>query len=504
MERELSAFKTQLLLLVVLLFQVGWAQLPPPPPDAPAPVKGEEKPFDPEETKEADLYPEFQLVQPGAEPAESLNIVEAINLAWEQQHDVVEAKGRLRQTQGNVATRRAAIMPNVGVESQYSHVTVNSASGGGGGGSVIVGNTLVGGGGGSNTTDRINSRIGVNQLLFDFGRTRNLILQADLESQSAAADVLAAQNDVALSIKEGLYGLIRAKRLVRVREDDLANRQQQLRLARALYDAGEMAPGDVVRAQSAVTNSVVSLNSARLDAENARQELLQRTGLSPLSSLKFVNSSEPEIELRDVTSLLAKARDNRPDLLSAQRALKSREAGLAAAYALNKPELSTFTGITFQGDLNGQQVPTLTAQLSLSFDIYDGGARAGAVTSAEGLLEASQAQLQRTQLEVERLVGSVLAQLVTAERNVEAARAGVASAREGVRIAQGRYSVALGSLTDVLDAQTAFVQAQVNLTNSWAEVNFARARVRHALATPLEEGFNWVPLESEMLTPASP
>ena len=92
-------------------------------------------------------------------------------------------------------------------------------------------------------------------------------------------------------------------------------------------------------------------------------------------------------------------------------------------------------------------------------------------------------------MEVQRLITQVLAQLLTAEHNVEAARAGVASAREGVRIAEGRYRVALGSLTDVLDAQRASVQAQTDLVNSINALNLARARARHALAAPLEENF---------------
>lgn len=484
-----------LILSFILAATVGAAaQLPPPPDFAPEPTESEEAPFDPEQTKEAILKPEFNLTLPDkrSEVQGPINVVQAIEHAWTNQPDVLEALGRLRQAEGNEVGERSALLPNVEVSSVFTRTST-----GRGGGSVVVGNQLVGGGG-SNTNDRLQSRIGWNQLLFDFGRTRNLVLQADLLRQSAAADVLNTQNDVALQVKLGMYGLIRAHRLVRVRENDLNNRRKQLELARALYDAGELAAGDVVRAQSAVTSSVVALNSGRLDFENTRQDLLEQIGLSPLSPVDFVYSSESEFDSRNVAELLDQATKARPDLLSARRDLEASRAALGAAYALNKPELSAFTGLTMQGDINGPQVPTFTAQLALRFDLYDGGARAGAVTVAEGQLEASQAQLKRTELAVERLVGGVLAQLLTAERNVEAARAGVESAREGVRIAEGRYRVALGTLTDVLDAQTAYVQAEISLTNAWAEVNYARARLRHALAAPLDEGFQWEPLRSAM------
>lgn len=56
----------------------------------------------------------------------------------------------------------------------------------------------------------------------------------------------------------------------------------------------------------------------------------------------------------------------------------------------------------------------------------------------------------------------MLAQLITAERNVEAAQRAVDSAREGVRIAVGRYQAAL---------------------------DLARSRLRHSVAEPFGEGY---------------
>ena len=479
------------LILLLTLFATPSAQeLPPPPPETPAAVPGEPLPFDPSRTHEATPMQPLELQIPGLNQSlTNLTLYEAILLSWNNRPDVLQAQGELRQREGSVVSERSALLPNINVRSNYSHITTNS--GGGGGGSVVVGDQVIASGGGSssNTSDRLSHRIGFTQVLNDWGRSRNLIKQADLFRQAAAATLLSTKNDVALDVKEQYYALTQRTGLVFVAEDDLANRQQQLDLARALYQAGEMAPGDVVRAQSAVTASVVSLNQALLDRETARQDLVLSLGLSPLVNVDVDGFREPDLPNKGLEYLLEQAVSHRPDLLAAQREVEARQAGLGAAYALNRPELSTFTGITYQGALDGVQFPTLTAQLSLAFDLYDGGARAGAVTSAEGALLVSQANLRRTELEVQRLITQVLAQLLTAEHNVEAARAGVASAREGVRIAEGRYRVALGSLTDVLDAQRASVQAQTDLVNSINALNLARARARHALAAPLEENF---------------
>ena len=317
-------------------------ELPPPPPDKPTAVPGEAPPFDPNRIHEAQPMPPLHITLPGVDPsASSLNLFDAILLSWENQPDVLQALGELRVREGAVVSERSALLPTIDLRSSYSHITTNTAGGGGGGGTVVVGDQVVGGGNGggsSSTTDRLSNRIGYNQVLMDWGRSRNLIKQADLLRQASAAALLSTKNDVALDVKESYYAFTQALGLELVAADDLANRQQQLALAKALYDAGEMAAGDVVRAQSAVTASVVSLNEARLRVETARQTLLLSLGLSPLVELEVESFQEPPLPDTELGYLLSKALEQRPDLLAAQRQVEARKAGVGAAYARGRPE----------------------------------------------------------------------------------------------------------------------------------------------------------------------
>lgn len=493
-------------LLLTLLWLMGTAlaqvpmdetAVPPPPPLVPQSIPGEPAPFNPSQTREARPEPPLNLQWPGLEaPAVRLDLPAAVQLALRLQPDLMTARGSLRRAEGAVVQERSALLPRINLQSTFNH----SSSPGDSNDGLDSASLVTAGSGGAvvsssgRTTDRLSSSLGLSQLLFDFGRTRTLVRQADLNRQAAAAAVLQAENDLALEVKERFYTVILNRRLLQVRQDDLHHRQEQLRLARALYDAGELAPGDVVRAQTAVTNSVVSLNSARQDLELARQDQALALGLPPLTPLDIQESSEPDLPDKSVGYLMSKALERRPDMLVAQKNLEAGEAALGAAYALNRPALTAFTGITYQGDINGVQRPTFTAQLQLDFDLYDGGARAGAVTSAEGTLEIVEADLRRTELVVQRDVSGALAQLTTAERNLAAAQAGVDSAREGVRIAQGRYQVALGSLTDVFDAQSSLVTARNNLVGSLTDLDLARARLRYAVASPFEEGYDWQPV----------
>lgn len=480
-------------LMLLALAGAASAQLPPPPPLVPQPMPGQPAPFNPDQTREA--LPQAPLEMPRGRLNGPLPVAEAVRMALELQPAIQAARGRLRQLEGTTQVQRSNLLPNISGRSQYRHLSTSSAISGlnnpGLGGNQDNNNTTAGNPptATTRTTDQFINNVGINQLLFDWGRTRSLVKEADLRRQAAAAAVLVSENDTALAVKEAYYQALQAQRLLRVAEGDLANRQEQLRLTRALYQSGGISPGDVVRAQTTVSNSVFALNNARRNLEVALQDLALAMGLPPLTTFELLDTREPDLPNKDVRSLTDEAAVRRPDLLVAERNVEASKAGLDAAHTLNYPALSTFAGITYQGLTNGVQYPSFNLQLNLDFTLYDGGQRAGAIRQAEGTLEQDLSELERTQLEVEREVTGVYAQLVAAERNVEAARAAVDSARQGVRIAVGRYQAALGTLTDVLDTQNQLVSAQTNYSNALLELDLARSRMRHALAAPLEEGF---------------
>lgn len=460
-------------MLLLACAGTAWAQLPSPPPLLPTDAPGKSQPFDPNTIREAQPQPPIVLPTPAKiEFTGNITLVEAVSLAMQLQPDVLTARGQLMSAEGQVTAQRAALLPNLNLRSQFTH---NSSSA-----QQNLGRTVPI----TNTNDQLQNTIGYSQLIFDFGHTPALVRTADLRRQAAAFVVLQTENDLALTVKERFYTLERFQRQLAVIEADVSNRQEQLRLARALYEAGSRSPGDVVRAQTGVSNSVVQLNNVRRDLDLAVQDLAQSLGLPPRTPLTVVEQQEPDLGNKDLNYLAQQAAERRPDLMVAQRNVEASEANLTAAETTNLPALTTFTGITYQGQANGIQYPAFSVQVALDFDFYDGGYRLGVTRVAEGQLEVSQAELKRVQLSVEREVAGAVLSLLTAERNLEAAQAASDSAVQGVRIAAGRYQAALGQFTDVLDAQTALVLAQTALVNARTELDLARARVRHSLAAP--------------------
>lgn len=471
------------LLLFLLLASAAWAQTLPSPPPRPSPVKAGGQPFDPARTVEAPVHPPLELRPPGGR----LTVLQAVMRGLQEQPDVQTAQGQLLTASGRTQVQRAPLLPHLQLNGNYNDVIQQQAPAIGQqpGVGLVEGAPIPTVSGA--TTSNWTYGLTLTQLLWDFEYTSNLVLQADRRAQAAGANLFRVENDVALQVKERYYLLLARQRQLTVVELDLANRTEQLRMARALYQAGQRSPGDVVRAQTTVSTAVYALNQARRDVELARQELCLAMGVNPLTPVEAEEVSEPPLGERTLAEFTDLALKRRPDVLAARHNVEASQAGVAAAERLNMPAIYTRAGLNYQGPSGALLLQVVSLQLAIDFNVYDGGQRAGAIKVADGQLTVDEAELLRTLLNVRREVSAAYLELGTAERNVEAAHAARASAEEGVRIADGRYRAAMGTITDVFDAQSALVQSRSDYVASLAALDLARSRLRHALAQPFDQ-----------------
>ena len=113
-------------------------------------------------------------------------------------------------------------------------------------------------------------------------------------------------------------------------------------------------------------------------------------------------------------------------------------------------------------EANGQHSELRSASLTLSWLLYDSGARSANLESARQLLNAANATLDST-------VQSVFFSALQSFYNAQAARAAVIAAlesekasRESLTAAEVRYKVGTGTPADRLQAQTAWSQSTLN------------------------------------------
>lgn len=417
-------------------------------------------------------------------PDRPLTADETVLIALHYQASLLAAKGKILVAQGQQQQVKSALGPQLTVNTRLSQ--------------SLLGATAVNNGGNISTgTGNLNTGVGttgnfvgfsgttlttsLQQLLFDFSHTRELVRQAAALTQSAQANLTRTQSDLILQVKQGFYQYVQNLRLVTVNEENVRNSQQHFALTRARVQAGVGLPSDMVTAQTAVANATLNLTLARNTAVTSRVLLAQMMGIDPRTPIQPAESTEAEIDASDMNNLVAQALQRRPEILQAQAAVTAACHEIKAAKTTNYPSVSGIAGTSFVGSTLPTSSRSFDVGLLVQWVPIDSGLTKGLVTQAHGDLLTAQAQLCTAQQQVVADVAQVYLNLITAKQRVTTTIAEVANAEESLHLVVGRYEAGVGIFLDVLDAQTALTTANTNRVNAQSALEQARAALAHAV-----------------------
>lgn len=419
--------------------------------------------------QETPLPPAVTLPAPETMPADlpnaPLSAEEAARIALIHQPSITSAKAGVMTAQGAHTAAKSGLLPSLASTSSYTSVALSPVG-------------LVPG---SGTSSGYQITANIRQLIFDFNHTRDLARQASQKLRAANANMTRVESDTVLRVKQAFYGYSQNLQIVKVNEANVQNAQSHLVLAQARLDAGVGLPADVVRAQTAVADSIFSLNLARNAASISGVTLAELMGIDPRTPIVPSEAEEPAIAVDDVVELTIQATKTRPEMLQAQANLVAANYSVSAAKTSNAPAISANAGWLQRGSGFPPGNDTVTYGVAIQWTPFDSGLTAGRVEQARGSLLSAQADLEATKLAVSADVSKSYLDLKTAEQRVLTSDAEVANALEALRLVEGRYKAGLGAFLDVLDAQTALIKADSNRVNARTSVDQARAALAHAI-----------------------
>lgn len=434
---------------------------------------------------DAPIPPAVNLPSPPAAqadvPSRPLTAEEAVAIALRHQADVAAAAGGVISARGRTQQANAGLRPSLGLSMSYTQSDTISGTGSTSSGSSTgtTGTTNTG------TTTGFLGNATVRQLLFDFQHTRDLARQARALEAFAHGNLSKVESGLVLQVKQAFYSLAQANRLVAVNESNVQNANAHLALANARLNSGMGLPSDVVRAETAVSEALLSLNLARNTASLARVALANAMGIDVRTPVDPADSGEPPVSSDDVNGLIDTALKNRPEMLQANASINAASAGLRAAKTFNAPSFAGTVGVGARDTNFFPNNDSVTLGGTVTWNILDAGSTAGRVRESQGNVQTANAQLVTAQQNVMADVAQAYLSLRSAEQRVDTAKAEVANAEESLRLAEGRYKAGIGTFLDVTDAQAALLLAQTNSVNAQASVDIARATMAHAVGAPV-------------------
>jgi NodT family efflux transporter outer membrane factor (OMF) lipoprotein len=303
-----------------------------------------------------------------------------------------------------------------------------------------------------------------------FGRVASL-------GESALAQFLASEegrNAVQVSLVAAVanqwLNLAADEELLALTRQTLATREESLRLVRLRFDNGASSEIDLRQAESLAESARATL--AQLQRQRATD--LNALGLllgQPVPQEDQVAVTTEGVRLPDLpagtpSSVLA----NRPDVRQAEQQLVAANANIGAARAAFFPRISLTAAIgTASSDLSGLFSGGSwgwTVAPSLLQPIFDAGRNRAGLASAQAQRDIALAQYERAIQSGFREVADALAGRATWGDQLQAQARVVEAESARLRLARMRYEGGVASYLDLLDAQRSLFTAQQALVQA--------------------------------------
>ena len=316
--------------------------------------------------------------------------------------------------------------------------------------------------------------ISARRIMYSGGKIESLIDQAEANKQISLNDLEKEKQAIIYKVTEAYSQVLQTEGMKRVSTQAVKQMQAHLESSEALLKEGMIAPIDLNRIKSQLSNLEHNLIKAENGYKLTMYNLNSIMGIDLNTELVLENnlSYEPcEINLEDA---LVQARENRMEMMNIAQQRRIMEEMVDVAKSNKKPQVV----FSAESGIAGWQ-----AAIVAEYSLFDGGVNKAKIEQAEiKLAQVDQSEKQVRQL-IEFEVRSAYLNMKEAEKLIKVAEEGIKNSQESFRIAQVKYNEGIATNTEVIDAQSTLIEAETNHLNALYDYNINRAALVKAMGT---------------------
>jgi cobalt-zinc-cadmium efflux system outer membrane protein len=326
------------------------------------------------------------------------------------------------------------------------------------------------------TEPRLNTA--VSQLLELGGKRGHRIDVAQNELRLTELDLDAALRTLRHDLRAGYFTLALARNNVDLGQQAVAQAKELAEIAKARYDAGDIAQFEVLQANLAVdraTNDLARLENTEAVARATVNQLLNRAPEAPLDLRDSLFTRPVPISTPD---LIGRALAANVDLRTADQQITTEQSRLKLAHAQRVPDLTLQPGLEyFDSAYPGR--PGFNMQVSVPLPIFNTGS--AEIKRSSALLEQLQAERDAARQRISSEIGRAALNLESARKQVEFYETKLLPDAERVRqLAVEAYTIGQTGLLSVIDAtrnardvRQAYLQALTDYQTALADLEQA-------------------------------
>lgn len=326
------------------------------------------------------------------------------------------------------------------------------------------------------------------------------IVAARKASGAARSDMIDAESQVAMLVRQQYFTVIESIKLEDVAREDRKLADEELKRTQSLFDVGSVARTDVLKSNVRVAEAQSTLTAAANRTQLERARLALYLALPPGTLVQVLDTLDPRGEAPDSVGAYRQALDTRPDLKAARLRLDAAGVDRKSALARKLPYLShsfnrnhslsrgddrtftvTSTGLGQDTTFVRTTSTSWNYRIGLSWNILDGLVTASSVQRASAQELSARHSLENLELQVQLDVTDALVAMRNAAAQVQTAREALTSAQEDLKLSQERYSVGLGTILELIDAQVKLTRARTGEVQAMAALKRAEALYDRAI-----------------------
>ncbi|AFY81167.1 outer membrane protein [Oscillatoria acuminata PCC 6304] len=410
-----------------------------------------------------------------------LTLEQALQIAEQNSQQLQEALLTVDRNRAALREARAALYPNLGVQSSLSRSSSTGADLANQRQRQQLGDNAPPAEGGNTSLD---GGVELTYNLYNSGRRSGQIGLAETQLLVSELDLERVLADLRLEVREAYYNLQESDDQIDISLSAVQSSEQSLRDAEALERAGLGTRFDVLRARVQLADASQALIQAQAQQRIRRREISR---ILNVSQVVDISAAEP-VEISGLWNLsledsIVLALRNRAELeqLLLQRELTDYQRQIALS-ALG-PQVNLFASYNvvevFGDDLNLADGYNVGGRVQ--WNLYDGGAARARAVQEERNIEIAETRFGQFRNQVRLQVEQAYFNLRSNFENIQTSNIAVDQARESLRLARLRFQAGVGTQTDVLTAETELTRAQNNRLRAIVTYNRALASMERAI-----------------------
>lgn len=340
--------------------------------------------------------------------------------------------------------------------------------------------------------------LSVNYTVFDFGARGAKIDQAIANLLAADFTFNDTHRRVIFQVAEAYYRLLDATSEEEAAQATLTDAQTVQQSIETKLANGLATLPDVLEARAATAQARYELASIRGLEDIAQGVLANVLGVAPSGAFRVEDASKAPLPVaveEPVQTIIARALNQRPDLLANVARLHSTDAAIRGARAAYYPAVSFYGDWGHRNSYGSENfnpaIPShiypYTAQLNLSWTIFDGGARRNELARTEAQRREAQAQVALSRDQIENEIWTAYSNFKTAQGQREAADALLEAAEESYSAATQSFQAGVRTFIDVTTAQRELARARTAEATARVQVLIALADLAFRAADPIRD-----------------